>query len=51
MSRYLSYNDLDAIADRVFRAYKKLPEVQAACQVLYVDPELLLKVLLGLTIE
>ena len=51
MSRYLSYNDLDAIADRVFRAYKKLPEVQAAGQVLYVDPELLLKVLLGLTIE
>ena len=42
MSRYLSYNDLDAIADRVFRAYKKLPEVQAAGQVLYVDPELLL---------
>ena len=51
MARYLSYNDLDAIADRVFRAYKKLPEVQAAGQVLYVDPELLLKVLLGLTIE
>lgn len=35
MSRYLSYNDLDAIADRVFRAYKKLPEVQAVGQILY----------------
>ena len=51
MARYLSYNDLDAIADRVFRAYKKLPEVQVAGQVLYVDPHLLLKALLGLTIE
>ena len=51
MARYLSYNDLDAIAGRVFRAYKKLPEVQAAGQILYVDPHLLLKALLGLTIE
>lgn len=51
MARYLSYSDLDAIADRVFRAYTKLPEVQAAGQLLYVDPELLLKALLGLTID
>ena len=51
MAKYLSYNDLDAIAARVFRAYSKLPEVQAAGQVLYVDPNLLLKSLLGLTIE
>ena len=51
MARYLSYNDLDAIAARVFRAYSKLPEVQAAGQLLYVDPNLLLKALLGLTIE
>ena len=51
MARYLSYNDLDTIAERVFRAYLKLPEVQAAGQVLYVDPCLLLKALLGLTIE
>ncbi len=51
MARYLSYNDLDAIAGRVFRAYSRLPEVQAAGQVLYVDPALLLKSLLGLTIE
>ena len=51
MAKYLSYNDLDAIAACVFRAYSKLPEVQAAGQVLYVDPDILLKNLLGLTIE
>lgn len=51
MARYLSYNDLDAIAARVFRAYSKLPEVQEAGQLLYIDPNLLLKQLLGLTIE
>ena len=51
MARYLTYNDLDVIAARVFRAYSMLPEVQAAGQVLYVDPQLLLKSLLGLTIE
>ena len=51
MSRYLSYSDLDTIADRVFRAYSRLPEVRAAGPVLYVDPALLLKALLGLTIE
>lgn len=50
MSRYLSYADLDAIADRVFRAYAKLPEVQAT-ELLYVDPEILVKTLLGLQIE
>ena len=47
MARYLSYNDLDAIAARVFRAYSKLPEVQEAGQLLYIDPNLLLKQLLG----
>ena len=51
LAKYLSYNDLDTIAARVFRAYSKLPEVKAADQVLYVDPNLLLKSLLGLTIE
>ncbi len=51
MARYLSYNDLDAIATRVFRAYSKLPEVQTAGQLLYIDPNLLLNQLLGLTIE
>lgn len=50
MSRYLSYDQLDAIADRVYRAYAKLPEVQGT-ELLYVDPELLLKSLLGLQIE
>lgn len=50
MSRYLSYADLDAIAARVFRAYAKLPEAQMT-ELLYVDPELLLKSLLGLQIE
>ncbi len=51
MARYLSYYDLDSIASRVFQAYRKLPEVQAAGQLLYIDPHLLLKTLLGLTIE
>ena len=51
MARYLTYDDLDAIAGRVFRAYSRLPKVQAAGQLLYVDPALLLKSLLGLTIE
>ena len=51
MSRYLSYSDLDAIADRVFRAYSRLPEVRPGGPVVYVDPALLLKALLGLTIE
>lgn len=51
MARFLSYSDLDAIADRVFRAYSKLPEAQTAGQVLRVDPHLLLKTLLGLSIE
>ena len=51
MARALSYNDLEAIAERVFRAYRKLPAVQAAGEVLYVDPYLLLEELLGLTIE
>ncbi len=51
MSRYLSGSELEAIAARVVRAYRKLPEVREAGQVLYVDAGLLLKNLLGLSIE
>ncbi len=51
MSRYLSCSELDAIAERIFRAYSKLPEVRAAGQLLYVDTELLLDSLLGLDVE
>ena len=51
MARYLSDNDLEAIAARVVRAYRNLPEVREAGQVLYVDAGLLLKNLLGLSIE
>ena len=51
MSRYLSYRDLDEIASRVFRAYKRLPEAQSAGCVLRVDPALLLRGVLGLSIE
>ena len=50
MSRYLSYSELDRIADRVVNAYAKLPEVSIS-DYLYVDPELLLRSLLGLEIE
>ena len=50
MSRYLSYSQLDTIADRVVRAYRKLPEVQAAGPVRCVYPQLLLTKLLGLSI-
>ena len=51
MARYLSDHDLEAIAARVVRAYRNLPEVREAGQVLYVDAGLLLKNLLGLSIE
>ena len=50
MSRYLSYDDMEVIAARVLRAYEKLPEVSAT-DLLYVDPDLLLRSLLGLKIE
>ena len=50
MSRYLSVTQLSAIADRVLRAYKKLPEVREG-PLLCVDPTLLLETLLGLSIE
>lgn len=50
VSRYLSYAQLDTIADRVVRAYRKLPEVQAARAVHSVDPQLLLTKLLGLSV-
>ena len=50
MSRYLSYAQLDTIAGRVVRAYRKLPEVQAARMVHSVDPQLLLTKLLGLSV-
>lgn len=51
MARYLSNHDLESIAARVVRAYRNLPEVREAGQVLYVDAGLLLKNLLGLSIE
>ena len=50
MSRYLSYAQLDTIAGRVVRAYRKLPEVQAVRVVHSVDPQLLLTKLLGLSV-
>ena len=50
MSRFLSYAQLDTIAGRVVRAYRKLPEVQAARAVHSVDPQLLLTKLLGLSV-
>ncbi len=50
MARYLSVAQLSAIADRVLRAYKKLPEVNEG-PLLFVDPTLLLETLLGLSIE
>ena len=50
MSRFLSYAQLDTIAGRVVRAYRKLPEVQAARVVHSVDPQLLLTKLLGLSV-
>ncbi len=50
MSRYLSYAELDRIAERVVNAYAKLPEVSIT-ELLYVDPNILLRSLLGLEIE
>ncbi len=50
MSRYLSYAELDRIADRVVNAYAMLPEVSIT-ELLYVDPDILLRSLLGLEIE
>ena len=50
MSRYLSYAQLDTIAGRVVRAYRKLPDVQVARAVHSVDPQLLLTKLLGLSV-
>lgn len=50
MSRYLSYEELDAIAARVFRAYTKLPEFQGGF-ITCVEPEILLSSLLKLDIE
>lgn len=46
----LSRKDIEAIAARVLKAYKKLPEV-AGKDILRIDPELLLTRLLGLKIE
>lgn len=48
--RRLSRNELQAIADRVITAYKKLPENQGKV-LLKVEPEKLLKNLLGLNID
>ena len=50
MSSYLSYAQLDTIAGRVVRAYRKLPDVQAVRVVHSVDPQLLLTKLLGLSV-
>ena len=50
MSRFLSYAQLDTIAGRVVRAYRKLPDVQAVRVVHSVDPQLLLTKLLGLSV-
>ena len=50
MPRYLSDEDLEAIATRVLRAYCRLPEVQNT-ELLYIDPSLLATDVLGLKIE
>ena len=50
MSRYLSVEQLDAIADRVLRAYRKLPEVRDG-PMLRIVPDILLRTLLGLDME
>ncbi len=51
MSRYLSCKDLETIADGIFREYSGLPGAYEDGRLLYVDPALLLKELLGLTVE
>lgn len=48
--KVLNERELKAIAERVVRAYKRLPEVQET-EFLYVDPAVLARQLLGLTLE
>lgn len=48
--RCLSRADLEEIAERVIRAYKKLPDVQCE-DLLYIDPELLITRILGFNID
>ncbi len=48
--KYLSRRDIEQISRRVVRAYKQLPEV-AAAEFLYIDPEVLVRALLGLDLE
>ncbi len=51
MSQYLTLHEIEAIADRVYRAYSALPEAGNDGMLVRVDPEVLLKSLLGLSIE
>ena len=47
---YLSRTDLEGIAERIFAAYKRLPELEGR-EVYSVDPELLARRALGLRVE
>ncbi len=51
MSRYLTLHEIETVADRAFRAYADLPEVQNAGLLVRVDPAVLLNALLDLSIE
>lgn len=51
MAKYLSKEEIDTIADRVFRAYRKLSTAYISGCVLSVDPDILLGSLLGLSVE
>lgn len=48
--KHLSRKDIEAIGTRVVTAYKKLPELQGK-QIYRIEPDLLIKNLLGLNIE
>ena len=50
MTGNFTEKELEAVGDRVFRAYKALPAVQAAGPLLCVDPRLLLEAVLGLRV-
>ena len=51
MAKNITETELERIGDRVFRAYRALPAVQAAGPLLRVDPRLLLEAVLGLRVE
>ena len=51
MTANFTDKELEAIGDRVFRAYRALPAVQAAGPLLCVDPRLLLEAVLGLRVR